>query len=73
VYWNDRKLGLAAEPISLPYGHETLRLRVVATGYQPLAIEVQPEAARELDLTLERVSRKPTKRSGVPRDLEDPF
>jgi serine/threonine protein kinase len=73
VYWNDRKLGLAAEPISLPYCHEALRLRVVAAGYQPLAIEVQPEAARELAVSLEHVSRKPTKRSGVPRDLEDPF
>ena len=73
VFWNDRRLGLAAEPIALPYGHEALHLRVMAAGYQPLAIEVQPEAARELDVTLERVSRKPPKRSGVPRDLEDPF
>lgn len=73
VYWNERKLGLAAEPISLPYGHETLRLRVVANGYQPLTVELQPEAARELNVTLERATRKPIKRSGVPSDLEDPF
>mgnify|MGYP003546897872 FL=1 len=73
VFWNEKKLGLAAEPISLPYGHEVLRLRVVAAGYQPRVIAVQPEAARELAVSLERVSRKPAKRSGVPRDLEDPF
>jgi hypothetical protein len=73
VYWNERKLGLAAEPIMLPYGQEALRLRLVAPGYQPLVLELQPSASRELDVTLERVSRKPTKRAGVPRDLEDPF
>ena len=46
----------------------------MAPGHATLGLSITPDRGRELNVTLEKLGHgAPAKRSGLPRDLENPF
>jgi len=71
IFLGDQKLGAAGGEVLVPFGDEPVQLRVVTPGRPSRAVKVTPNAAAEVVLPAEKPAR--SKRSALPRDLENPF
>ena len=72
IYWNDRLLGSAPGPVSLPRSDSETSLVIKANGYVPLTIPLKPIQNLSLNATLVSRPNRATK-SDVPHDLENPY
>ncbi len=72
IYWNDRLLGTAPGPVSLPRGETETSLTIKANGHMPLTIPLKPTQNLTLSATLTSRPNRPAK-SDVPHDLENPY
>jgi serine/threonine-protein kinase len=72
VWLGDQKLGSADREVLVPFSEESVQLSVTVPGRPARSLRVTPNAAAEVTLPADK-PRPASKRSGLPRDLENPF
>jgi eukaryotic-like serine/threonine-protein kinase len=73
VMLGEAEVGQTPGPIWLPFSSESVFLRVLAPGFEPSMVNVVPSSSTEVPVSLIKNTRAPSKRTKLPRDLEDPF
>ncbi len=61
VHLGPEQLGLARDPVRIPYGEDIIYLRIEAAGYDTTELPVYPTEDRTLSARLEKPKKKPKK------------
>jgi eukaryotic-like serine/threonine-protein kinase len=72
VWLGDQKLGPAEREVLVPFGEEPVQLTVTVAGRPPRSLRVTPNAPADVTLPADK-PRPASKRTALPRDLENPF
>jgi eukaryotic-like serine/threonine-protein kinase len=71
IFLGDEKLGVADDEVLVPFGEQPVQLRIVTSGRPARFVKLVPNAAAEVTLPADKPAR--SKRTALPRDLENPF
>lgn len=72
IFLGDQQLGAAEDEVLVPFGEAPVELTVVTPGRPSRRLRITPNAAAEVALPADKPAR-PSKKSGLSRDLENPF